>query len=257
MKRPFTTVLLILGAVVVVTIIVIGVFLDSIVKSALENYGPRMTQTSVVVDAVHLSLLTGSAKVRGLVVGNPNGYKTSQAISVGVIAVGVNPLSVFSHKVVLRSIRVESPQITFEGGLSGNNLGQISDNLNSGNAKKSAPATTSPANTNAPVAPKSEEKFELDDLLITGAKVQVAFTGTQQQEIQLPDIHLTNLGTGPDGITAEDLARQVLNALSSATMEAVAATAANFDKNAASLKQAGAQSGKQILTNTLQNLLGK
>ena len=131
MKRVITTIALALVAVVIIALIVVGACLNHIVKKAVDTYGPQLTHTTVSVDAVDLSLLTGSAKVKGLAVGNPQGYKTPQSISVGLIAVGLNPMSVFSSKVVVRSIRVESPSVTFEGGLAGNNLSQILDNMNS------------------------------------------------------------------------------------------------------------------------------
>jgi uncharacterized protein involved in outer membrane biogenesis len=241
---------LVVVAVVAVTLILIGVCLDRVVKSAIENNGPEMTETSVAVDTVHLSLLTGSARIKGLVLGNPNGYKRSQAMAVGIVAVGLDPATVFSDKVVLRSIRLESPQINFEGGLSGNNLGQILDNLNSTSRKSGPPATNAP--------PPLKEKFEVDDLTITGAKVQVALRGAQgQQEVLLPDIRVANLGTTGDGLTATELTCRILSAISSATMEVVAATAANLDKNAATLKQADTNTGKPAVTNAAGNLPGK
>jgi uncharacterized protein involved in outer membrane biogenesis len=249
-KKIISTVILVVVALVVVTLIVIGVFLDRIVKKAIEVYGPQMTQTSVTVDTVHLSLLTGSAKVKGLMVGNPKEYKSPEAIAAGTIAVGVDPMSVFSQKIVIHSIRLESPEVTFEGGLAGNNLSQLLDNVNSSDKSSGT------LSTNTATQPASAKKFEVDDLLITGAKVEVLITGVQgQQTISLPDIHLTDLGKGGDGITAADLATRVLNALTSATVEAVAQTATNFGKNAATLKQAGQDAGKQILNNSVNGLL--
>jgi hypothetical protein len=117
---------LIIGAVVVV-----GLFLDKIVKAGVETVGPKIVQVPVTVDTINLALMTGSAKVRGLVVGNPKDYKSTNAITVGVVAVAVNPLTILSDKIVVRSIEVRQPEITFEGGLSGNNLSQILDNVNS------------------------------------------------------------------------------------------------------------------------------
>ena len=253
MKRVITTIALALVAVVIIALIVVGVCLNHIVKKAVDTYGPQLTHTTVSVDAVDLSLLTGSAKVKGLAVGNPQGYKTPQSISVGLIAVGLNPMSVFSSKVVVRSIRVESPSVTFEGGLAGNNLSQILDNMNS---TGQGGGTLS---TNVAAAPPSEKKFEVDDLMVTGAIVQVFINGagvSKSQEITLPDIHLTNLGAGGEGITAADLTRRVLSAISSATIETVVQTAANFDKNSAVLKQAR-QHAVQQAGNSLSNWLNK
>lgn len=236
-------VLLALVALAIITLIVLGACLNRIVKNGIETYGPRLTRTAVSLDAVHLSLLTGSAKINGLTVGNPQGYKTPNAISVGLIAVGLNPLSVLSRKVVIRSIRLESPEISFDGGLAGNNLSQILDNVTSTGQRGGT------LSTNAAAAPKSEKRFEVDDLVVTGAKVQVFITGigmSKPQLIELPAIHLTNLGKGGEGITAADLTRRVLAAISSATLETMAQAAATLDTNAATLKQLRQRAVKQL-----------
>jgi uncharacterized protein involved in outer membrane biogenesis len=235
-------------ALIVVTLIVIGVNLGRIVKDGIELYGPKMTQTSVTVDKVTLSILTGSAKVSQLSVGNPQGYKSPQAIAVGTIAVGLNPMSLMSDKIVVRSIKLESPQVTFEGGLSGNNLSQILDNMNS--SGKSGGTLS----TNVAAQPKSEKKYEVDDLLVTGAKAEVILTSPVQRQVSLalPEIHLTDLGKGGDGITAADLSQQVLNAIVTATLETVTKDAINLDQNAATLKRAGQNAAKQELNNLLK-----
>ncbi|HTV76420.1 MAG TPA: hypothetical protein VMD57_05415, partial [Candidatus Baltobacteraceae bacterium] len=66
MKRIISTVSLAVIAVIIIALIVIGVCLNHIVKTAVNTYGPRLTQTTVRVDSVDLSLLTGSARVKGL-----------------------------------------------------------------------------------------------------------------------------------------------------------------------------------------------
>src|SRR5208283_5689184 len=142
MRKLFLGVVVVLVVLIVVAVIVMGFFLGTIVKTGMETVGPKITQVSIKVDAVNLSLLTGSARVKGLVVGNPEGYKAPQAISVGSAAVGVNPFSVLSDKIVIRSIRVEAPEITFEGNpFSGNNLGKIMQNVNAA-TKSGGPAST-------------------------------------------------------------------------------------------------------------------
>lgn len=242
MKKILSTILLVLAGLTIVTFIVIGVYLGQIVKKGISVYGPELTQTRVSVDTVALSLLTGSAKVTGLQIGNPQGYKSTNAVTVGTIAVGVDPTSVFSRKIVIRSLRLESPQITFEGGLSGNNLSQILDNVDSTGSQGGT------LSTNAAAQPSSERKFEVDDLVISGAKAQVILTSPIRREMNLPlpDIHLTDLGKGTEGITAADLTRRVLSAITTTTLQTVAKTALNLDQNSAALKQVG-QGVKSII----------
>jgi uncharacterized protein involved in outer membrane biogenesis len=191
LKKIFWGAVIALVVLVVVGIIIAGTFLGDIVKRGVETVGPKITQVSVKLDEVQLSLWTGSAEVKGLVVGNPDGYQTPQAISAGLIAVGVNPLSVLSDKIVVRSLHVESPEITFEGGLGGNNLSKIMDNVNA--AAKNAAQTGGTISTNATTQAKPAKKFEVDDLLITGAKVHVNLTDPVEREmtLSLPPIHLT------------------------------------------------------------------
>src|ERR1035441_8166480 len=90
---------------IVVAVIVVGLFLGKIVKAGVERVGPKITQTTLTVDAVDLSLLTGSATVKNLVVGNPSGYTAPNAISVVLTAVSVSPMTVLSDKIVIKSIR--------------------------------------------------------------------------------------------------------------------------------------------------------
>lgn len=255
MKKIITTIVIVLLVLTVITLISVGVYLGQIVKKAIETIGPKMTQTSVTVEAVDLSLLTGSAKIKSLDVADPAGYKTPDAISVGTVAVGIDPMSVFSKKVVIHSIRIESPEINFEGGLTGNNLSQLLDNV-----KASGGNSATPASTNAPAAQpasSSSKKLEVDDLLITGAKAQVILTSPVQRQVNvtLPDIHLTDLGKGDDGITAQDLTQQILSAITAATLETAAKEAVNLDQNATTLKQAGQQikqQGAGVLNDLIQ-----
>ena len=234
-KKILWGLVILLVVLVVLTVVVAGLFLGNLVKAGVETLGPKITQVPITVDAVNLSLLTGSAKVRGLVVGNPKGYTTPQAISVSVVAIGVNPSSVLSDKIIVRSIEVRSPEITFEGSpFSGNNLTKIRDNVSAATASGQQPS----ANQSAQAAGKPGRKFEVDDFLITGAKVHVSLTGMGGQEMMLPlpDIHLPAMGTGPDGITATDLTRRVLDALTAATLKTVANSATDIGKGAVNLR---------------------
>ena len=248
---------LLVVVVLVAVVIVVATNLDGIVKKGVETVGPQITKVSVTLDSVHVGLLTGSAKVKGLVVGNPDGYKAKNAISLGLAEVGVNPMSLLSEKIVIRSVRVESPEITFEGGLSGNNLSKIMDNVNAV-AKAGGPTKT---NT-AAQASKPAQKIEVDDFLITGAKVHASITGIGGRELtlDLPPIHLTDLGKGSDGLTPTDLTRAVLSAITSASIKAVADAATNVGKAGENLgKDATKAAGDTVnkVTKGIGGLLGK
>ena len=216
-----------LVVVIVAVVIIVGFFLGDVIKAGMETIGPKFTQTALTVSSVHVGILTGSGGVNDLVLGNPDSYKAKapNAISVGKAYVSVAPMSVLSDKIVIKSIEVRSPEITFEGNPFGaNNLTKIMDNVNA----FIGGSTPKPADTNAPAqtgAKKPAKKLEVDDFLITGAKVH--FNGAT---LPLPDIHFTDLGKGPDGITAGDLIKKVMGEITTATVKAVIASAADAGK---------------------------
>lgn len=223
MKKIIIRSLIVLVVLIIVAVVAVGFFLDSIVKKGVETVGPEIAKVDVKLNSVSLSLLSGSGTIKGLVVGNPAGYKSPQAISVGAASVSVSPGSVFSDKVVVRSIRVESPEITFEGGLTKNNLNTILDNVDaaSGGGAESGGTKEEAA---------TSKKLQVDDFLVTGAKVHV---GAGALTLDLPDIHLSGLGTGPEGITAGDLTKRVLSDVVNGALKEVAARGASAISKAA------------------------
>ena len=212
---------------IVVAVIVVGLFLGNIVKMGVNTVGPKITRTTLTVDAVNVSMLTGSATIKNLVLGNPEGFKAPNAVSVGLVAVSASPMSVLSDKIVVKSIRVESPEITFEGNPFGaNNLKKIQDNVNAAAASLQSPSTNQPAQTAASAKPG--KKLEVDEFIITGGRIHFGTGPT----LPLPDIHLTDLGKGPDGITPADLIKQVLGEVVTGTVKAVGSSVANIGKDA-------------------------
>jgi hypothetical protein len=192
------------------------------VKRSIEAFAPTITQTPVTLDTVNISLLTGSASIKGLVVGNPSGYASPSAIVIDRAAIRISPGSLVSDKIIIHSIEVRAPEITFEGNPFGaNNLGKILDNVN-GTPDTNAPSQSNPA--------KPAKKLEVDDFLLVGAKVHVQLTGVmnKQLDLTLPDIHLVDLGKGNDGITSVDLTRKVLQQVIRATVKAVGKEAGNI-----------------------------
>jgi len=230
MKKLLIRILIGLVVLVILVVVAIGLFLDGAIKKGVETIGPQIAKVDIKLDSVNLSLLSGSAKIKGLIVGNPEGYKTPNAISVGSTSVSVSPGSLLSDKIVVKSIRVESPEITFEGGLGGNNLSKILDNVNAvaGGADQTAPKETAPKES------KPGKKLQVDDFLITGAKVKVSIKGTGgfAAPVPIPDIHFTNLGDGPDGITPAELAKKVIAEVTQGAVKAAAGAVTDIGKGA-------------------------
>lgn len=214
--KKILLVLAVLAVVVVAALFFIGSNLDGIVKKAVETAGPPITQTTLTLDGVSLSPRSGSGALKGLTLGNPTGYSSPYAIKLGEAKLEVDPASVLTDKIHVRSIAVTGPQITIEGGIGDNNLKKILANIDSFTAGEKSGATSN-------TGPK--KKLQVDDFLLSGAKVDVKFAllGGQPLSVTLPDIHLTNLGTSGDGITPGELSKKVFSAVFEQVIPAVTA----------------------------------
>ncbi len=245
--------------------VVVGIYIGPIIKFGVESVGPKIARVPIKVEAVNLSILTGTAQVKGLMVGNPQGYNTPQSISVGNVAVSVDPFSVMSSKIVVRSVQVQSPEITFEGGFGGNNLSKILSNVNAVSQASGGGEAASNANAGAQSGAsggKPAPKIEIDDFLITGAKAHVNLTGMGSKEmtIPLPDIHLTDLGKDSGGLTPAQLASAIFSAISADTLKAVSGAASQVGHGLENIgKEAGttAQNSLSSVTKSISNIFSR
>ena len=241
MKKVLVGVALLL-VVLAVGFFVLGRNLGRVLKAGIETFAPRFTQTTVTVGSVDLSPRTGEGVVRGLVIGNPSPYSEPFAFRLGEASISIDPASVMSEKVVVKSVRVVGPEVTYEGGLTENNLKQIVANLNRfADGEKEKPASESGAG----------KKIQVDEFVLSGTRVNVKLNipgvGSMVPPLTLPDIRLTGLGAGPEGITPAELSRQVLGAVVKQVLPAVAAKVGALPGNLGeAAKDAAEKAGKAV-----------
>ncbi len=230
MKKIIIGIVLVLAVLGIVAIAALFMFLGHGVKKGVETVGPMLMKVPVQVGGVSLSPFSGSGKVTGMVIGNPDGFKTPAAMSVGSASLSVSPGSIFSDKIVVRSIRVEAPEITYETDLKNSNLGKIQSNLE---------AFMGPGSTNAPADPGatssgSSKKLQVDEFLVTGGKINVSLTALAGKTVTvpLPELRFTDLGKGPEGITAAALTKEVLDKIIAEAVKASSGAVADLGRQA-------------------------
>jgi uncharacterized protein involved in outer membrane biogenesis len=225
MKKFLVRSLFALLVLAILGVIAAGLFLDAAVKKGVETVGPMLTGVEIKLDAVKLSLFSGSGKVQGLVIGNPKEFKTPSAIQVGTVSLSLSPGSLLSDKIVIKSIEMQAPEITYETDLKNSNLSKILSTMEeaSGGGQPAA-AKTSPA--------KKQKKLQVDSFVITGGKIHVSVTqlGGSAATVPLPPIHLADLGKGPEGITPAELATDVLRAISKSAAQAAGGAVTDIEK---------------------------
>jgi len=180
--------------------------LDSLVKSAIETYGSEATQTSVRVDNVKIVLQDGSGAIRGLTVGNPQGFNTPLAFSLGEIATQIDLKSLSEDVPVIEHITIRAPEVFFELNENGqNNLDKLKSNLQSG-------ASTSSSSSSGK-GDGSEPKLIIRKLIFSDGNIHARVVPLDKDyELKLPNIQMNNLG-GKTGATPSQIASQALKVL--------------------------------------------
>jgi uncharacterized protein involved in outer membrane biogenesis len=235
--------------------IVLTLSLGSIIKKGVETVGPQITSTEMKLEGVNVSFLSGSGSLKGFLLGNPEGYKTPSAIQAGEVSLGVKPGSVLSDKIHVTHIKVIDPVITFEGTLgTKNNLSKILENVEA--ATGGAATGTNPP---APAGKGASQKLQVDDFLVSGAKVNVSMTmlAGKAYTVTIPDIHFSNLGTGPDGITAAELTQRILKEVTALTLKAVEKNMGDITKGATDVLSKEATNALDKATKSVGDLFKK
>ena len=231
MKKLITRSLIALVVVIVLALLAVHLFLDRAIKARVETIGPRLTGVDIQLESVSLSVLSGSVRIKGLVVGNPAGFKTPTAIKVSTLDIALKLTSLLSDKIIVKSLKLERPEITYETDLHVNNLSKILANVQAATSS----GATEPAKPKEPPQTqkvKADKKFEVDDLLITGGKIRVSMTilSGGAATVPLPEIHRQNLGKDSDGITSGELTKALLEAIVNGAAQPVSGTVSDMGK---------------------------
>ncbi|MBT4041356.1 MAG: hypothetical protein HN644_10260 [Rhodospirillales bacterium] len=160
---------IVIGLCVVVVAVAGGMFFLSqnapkIIKAVIEDQGSAVTQVSVSVSNVDLSLTDLKAGIRGLVVGNPDGFKTPQAISLGEVSVKISD-DWTMDTIVVEEVMISAPEITYEIGSNGSNIDAIQSNVE----KVAGGSGSSDSSSSGEDGPK----VVINDLYIKGGKINI------------------------------------------------------------------------------------
>lgn len=204
MKKALKIALISVLSIILLAIVLGYFFLNSAVRSAIVAFGPKVTKTDLSVRSVSISPFSGDGSVTAVVVGNPEGFKSTQAASVGTVRIGLQLGSVFSDPLVIKHLHIETPEITWEAGLKGGNISRILSNIDEFLG-----------------AEPSTRKVIIDDFKLTNCKVRLAvpIAGATVTETKVPELHLTGIGRKRAGVTVAEAIQQIMLPVSKAVME--------------------------------------
>lgn len=175
--------------------------LNNGVKKGVETFGPKVTQTSFTLDSVNLSILSGSGTLKGLHVGNPEGYKSANIFELGQIDIEIDRGSILRDTIVINKIHIIEPGISYERGLGGSNVKELQKNIEA----FTGPAEDKPAEDSA-----GSKKLVIKELVIEGGTIYVGAFGVGQT-VPLPRIEMANLGEEGTKTNAAEVINEILS----------------------------------------------
>lgn len=209
MKKTLRVVVLVLLILVFIAYVGAQFFLASIVKAGVNRTGPRLTQSHVMLADASLSPLTGSGTLKGLTVGNPQGWSDANAIYLGEMHFDVQPTSLMSDTIVVNELNINQPEFTYETRLVASNIGDLMKNIEAATGSKAEPKD--PATV--------EKKFIVKRFTLQNAKVSLG-VGPAALPLELPAIELLDLGVKEGGLTSSQLTFAILKAITPQIMGA-------------------------------------
>lgn len=199
---------------------------DTLVKRAIEQFGPQITGVSVTVSRVKLEPTDGKASIAGLAVGNPAGYNSPNSITLGEMRLAIDFFTVISNVVHVKELVIDAPAVTYERGPGGDNLSAIQKHIDQevakhgGGGKQAAPSPSS----------SGGKKFVIDNLYVRDAKIKYSDSVT----LPMPNLHLRDVGKASNGASAGEITHTVWGS--------IAGSAGNLASGAGSTATEGAKS---------------
>jgi len=172
-------------------------------KKGVEVGGTAALGVDTKLDSVSIGWFSSTVGMRGLSVGNPEGYKTDRLMALGEGKVSCSIGSLMSDEVQVSEILIDQPELTVElkmGLPPKSNLGDLLSSLTGGEAAEPAGAETA-----------ADKKFKVDLIRINKTKVRFHMVGGKTADFVLPDIEMKDLKNA-DGtpLMLADIFRQVL-----------------------------------------------
>lgn len=215
-------ILVVLIILLIVFAVAIHFYLDSMIKTAVEKAGPVALDVPVTLESVSVALLKGDVYLNDLIIGNPEGFESPYLFKLGKLDLDIDTTTLASDTIVIKRIHIINPEISYEQGLTGNNISALLKNLEGEESAEEEPEEE--AEVQKPEADeKPSKKIVIEDFLLaeTRLKVSIKAAGGKQLSIPLPPIHLTDLGKESDGASPAELMDSVIGAISDAIGEAL------------------------------------
>jgi uncharacterized protein involved in outer membrane biogenesis len=208
-------ILIIIPVIIIVLIAVLYFSLNAIIKHGVETVGSQASGADIILESVNMSPVSGKGQIKGLFVGNPAGFQSESAFKMNEIRLALDVRSLFSDKIIIDEIYIDAPDITYETKGKTDNVKTILNNVKSFAGVSGGTTQDKTQKKSADKTGKKEKKVEISSVIMKNGKVHMSVTALkgEQLTLDLPDIHLKDIGKKGKGATMSEAMEQILAAL--------------------------------------------
>ena len=263
MKRVLIGLAILAPIVVVVVLVTLYFSLGTLITQAVNTLGPKIIKAEVVLKETEIDAQSGKGTMRGLKVGNPEGFKTESAMQVDEIRLAVDINSITEQVKVINEIAIEAPEVTYELGDDGSNIDAIQKNVDAFMAEYGI-------NSSEPgekeTTKESETKLIIENFIVRNGKINISatFLGGESLTVPLPDIHVKDIGKAENGATPGEAVKIMVGALKDGILQAVnplnldnvGKVAEDVSKGAEGLAESLMEDSAKEVTGALKGIFG-
>ena len=216
MKKKLKWVVLALFGLVVIGVVGLIFFLDSIVRTAVERGTTQSLALNTTLSSASVGLTSGDVSLGDLKIANPEGFDAPEMLSLGKVSLDTSYGKVFGTPTTVDALVIEKPKLVLEFKGMKSNLKTVADRLASSGGDQ--PTNPAPADPNA-----KPLKMIIDTLKVSGAQVEIRsdLPGLDKPYvIDVPAIEMTGIGNADGNRNGEEAGKIVSQIISRLSLEA-------------------------------------
>ncbi len=213
--------------IIVLGIIGLLVFLPAILNKSIEEgvayFGPKFLQVPVTLEEADISPYSGGGSLKGMLIGNPEGFKTDSSFKLGEVTISIDLASLATDTIIIEEILIDAPEITYETSMKGTNIGKILDNIQElSKTEGEVPAEKEPTEEKEESAEDKgpAKKVIINNFIFSNGKVRISNTllAGNSLSVVLPKIHMKDIGKESGGTSMADAAKEIFGELNKSIM---------------------------------------
>jgi hypothetical protein len=207
----------VVSALVVAGVYFLGSHLNGIVASVIEKEGSKVTETTVSVSGVRISIRDGRGSISGLRVASPKGFDAGNVFALGDITVDLDEGSLGKNPIVIDEVRIRKPEVNAQVLKDGkSNVEELNKRIQDYSGSGSSSGSMGDKRIRI-------RKFVVEEGSIS---VDAAALGVDKHTVKLPAIQLDDVG-GANGAPPDQIGKLIAGALARKTASTVAGSEVN------------------------------